>query len=93
MRNAECDTQKKTGDDQHVRDVERDLHVIVNPAYTNIWKARDVEEFKTAFLDCLECKRYYHYSITPLWLTFSPQVITTVTLPAWFSTAISAKTI
>ena len=57
MRNAECDTEKTTGDDQHVRDVERDLHVIVNPAYTNIWKARNVEEFKRAFLDCLECKR------------------------------------
>ncbi len=49
MSNAECDTQKKTGDDQYVRNVERDLHIIVNPAYTNIWKARNVEEFKTAF--------------------------------------------
>ncbi|KJA13810.1 hypothetical protein HYPSUDRAFT_485513 [Hypholoma sublateritium FD-334 SS-4] len=45
-------------DDEHVRPVDRDLHIIVNPAYTNIWKARNVDEFKMAFLDCLECHHH-----------------------------------
>ncbi|KIM39465.1 hypothetical protein M413DRAFT_191595 [Hebeloma cylindrosporum] len=37
---------------------ERDLHVMVSRLYQNIWMAKDVEEFKRVFLDCLEC--HYH---------------------------------
>ncbi|PPQ90629.1 hypothetical protein CVT25_006612 [Psilocybe cyanescens] len=37
---------------------DRDLHVIVTNRYKNIWKAKDVEEFKRIFLDCVEC--HYH---------------------------------
>ncbi|KJA17116.1 hypothetical protein HYPSUDRAFT_206477 [Hypholoma sublateritium FD-334 SS-4] len=58
MRDAVRDTGKITNDDEHVRTIDRDLHVIVNPGYANIWKARNVDEFKKAFLDCLEC--HYH---------------------------------
>lgn len=50
------DRVKVADDDEHVQPADRDLHIIVTPAYTDIWKARDVDEFKKAFLDCLECK-------------------------------------
>ncbi|PPQ91416.1 hypothetical protein CVT25_014304 [Psilocybe cyanescens] len=36
----------------------RDLHIIITNRYKNIWKARDVDEFKRIFLECLEC--HYH---------------------------------
>ena len=57
MRKTGCDMGKATDVDHHFRVVDRDLHIIMNPVYTNIRKARDVEEFKRAFLDCLECKQ------------------------------------
>ncbi|KAH9484451.1 hypothetical protein JR316_0003933 [Psilocybe cubensis] len=37
---------------------DRDLHVIVTNRFKNIWQAKDVDEFKRIFLDCLEC--HYH---------------------------------
>ncbi|KAF8954465.1 hypothetical protein BDZ97DRAFT_1865083 [Flammula alnicola] len=36
----------------------RDLHVLVSNLYAPLWEARDVEEFKRVFLDCVEC--HYH---------------------------------
>ena len=38
---------------------ERDLHVMVSKLYHNIWMAKDIEEFKRVFLDCLECTYFF----------------------------------
>ena len=91
--NTECNTWMTTDDDRRARDVDRALHIILNPAYISIRKARNVEEFKRAFLDCLESKQYFYFHITLPQLTFGVQVITIATPPEWCSTAISATTI
>ena len=62
--NTECNTGMTTDDDRRARDVDRALHIILNPAYISIRKARNVEEFKRAFLDCLECKQIIFNSIS-----------------------------
>ncbi|KAF8959300.1 hypothetical protein BDZ97DRAFT_1705268 [Flammula alnicola] len=36
----------------------RDLHVLVSNLYAPLWEAKNVEEFKRVFLDCVEC--HYH---------------------------------
>ncbi|KDR70456.1 hypothetical protein GALMADRAFT_1350349 [Galerina marginata CBS 339.88] len=37
---------------------DRDLHAVVSERYFKLWEAESIEEFKRAFLDCLEC--HYH---------------------------------
>ncbi|PPQ97337.1 hypothetical protein CVT26_006571 [Gymnopilus dilepis] len=32
-----------------------DLHVLLSGQYVRIWEARNIEEFKQTFLDCVEC--------------------------------------
>ncbi|KAF8954455.1 hypothetical protein BDZ97DRAFT_1865056 [Flammula alnicola] len=36
----------------------RDLHALVSNLYVPLWEAKNVEEFKRVFLDCVEC--HYH---------------------------------
>ncbi len=93
MYNTECDTGKAIGDNQRAHNVDFNLYVILNPVYTSVRKARNVEEFKRAFLDCLESKQYFYFHITLPQLTFGVQVITIATLLEWCSTAISATKI
>ena len=33
-----------------------DLHVLLSGQYVRIWEAQNIEEFKQAFLDCVECE-------------------------------------
>ena len=38
-------------------DWERDLHMIAMKRYKGLWHAKDVNELKDIFVDCVECKR------------------------------------
>ncbi len=59
MYNTECNTGKTIGDGQSARNVDFNLYITLNPVYTSIRKPRNVEEFKRAFLDCLESKQLF----------------------------------